>query len=123
MEASDFSANAVSEWKGVETNNSGLASNEQTGSGQELRMPKREHLHELGLRHSPRLKALRENEEAAKAKSRNKVHVSYDTRAKNAAVILFTLLSFAAKIDLPKHQSSPNEAHTEPMALGVGANV
>ena len=54
MEASDSSANAVSEQKGVNTNSSGLASSERTGSGQELRMPKHVNLHELGLRRTTR---------------------------------------------------------------------
>ena len=58
MEASDSSANAAPERKGVKTNSSGLASSERTGSGQELRMSKHVNLRELGLRRSPRLKAL-----------------------------------------------------------------
>ena len=107
IEASDSSANTVPERKGVQTNRSGLASTERTGSKQELRMPTRVNLHELGLRRSPSLKALREKEEASKANSSTKAHVSYGTRAKKAAVTLFTLLSFTAKMDLPRHQSPP----------------
>ena len=49
MDASDSSDNAAPERKGVETNSSGLVSTEQTGSGQELRMHKRENVHQLGL--------------------------------------------------------------------------
>ena len=77
MVAYASSANAAPEWKRTETNSSGLVSNEQTGSEQELRMPKHVNLHELGLCCSQRLKALREKEEAAKARSSNKAHVSY----------------------------------------------
>ena len=65
MEASDSSAIAAPERKGVKTNSSGLASSERSGSGKELRMPNRVNLHELVLRHSPRLKALRKKGEAA----------------------------------------------------------
>jgi hypothetical protein len=65
----------------------------------ELRLPPRLNLHELGLRRSERIKALQQ-------KAHNPAHIAWGTRTKRSVSTLITLFSFVSHVTVPDHELS-----------------